>query len=59
MLTARAAAAIGACGLLMLLLLVGIAWRTTSALWFLAFPLLLLGVLAAAAVAVLRMLRHF
>ena len=39
--------------------LVGIAWRATSAAWFLLFPLLLLGLVAAAAMAVLWGLRQF
>lgn len=46
-------------GLLLLLLLVGIAWRTTNALWFLLFPALLVGVAAAGAIAVLWGLRQF
>lgn len=43
----------------LLLLLVGIAWRATSAAWFLLFPLLLLGALIAGAMATLWALRHF
>jgi hypothetical protein len=46
-------------GLMLLLLLIGIAWKATSALWFLLFPLLLVGLVAAAAMAVLWGLRHF
>jgi hypothetical protein len=46
-------------GVLFLIVLLAIAQRTTSALWFMTFPLLLAGVLLAAAAAVLRMLRHF
>lgn len=38
--------------------LVGVAWRATSVLWFLLFPLLLVGALAAAAVVVLWAVRH-
>ena len=45
-------------GILSLGLLVGIAWRATSAGWFLLFPLLLLGMLAAAAISVLWGIRH-
>ncbi len=58
-LSGRASVLVAAAGLIFLILLVGIAQRTTSALWFLMFPLLLLGLLMAAAGAVLRMLRHF
>lgn len=58
-LTARTSAAIGLAGLVLLAVLVGIAWRATSAVWFLVFPLLLLGVLVAAASAALWILRHF
>ncbi len=46
-------------GLVLLLLLIAIAWRATNALWFLVFPALLIGVVAAAAIAVLWGLRHF
>ncbi len=46
-------------GLVLLLLLIGIAWKATSVLWFLLFPLLLVGLVAAAAMAVLWGLRHF
>lgn len=46
-------------GIILLLVLVGIVWRTTNALWFLLFPLLLVGVVAATAMAVLWGLRHF
>lgn len=58
-LTGRAAGAVGLLGLALLAVMVGIAWRATSAVWFLVFPLLLLGVLAAGGVAVLWILRHF
>ncbi|HEU5170937.1 MAG TPA: hypothetical protein VFU46_10380 [Gemmatimonadales bacterium] len=58
-LTGRGAGAIAFAGLLLLAVLVGIAWRATSALWFLVFPLLLLGLLTAAGMAVLWILRHF
>ncbi len=46
-------------GVVLLVLMVGIAWRTTNPAWFLLFPVLLLGVLAALAVGVLWGLRHF
>lgn len=46
-------------GFVLLVLLVGIAWRASNAVWFLFFPLLLIGVVAAAAMAVLWGLRHF
>ncbi|MBI2973882.1 MAG: hypothetical protein HYY39_08880 [Armatimonadetes bacterium] len=49
----------GAAGVVLLLLLIGIAWKATSVLWFLLFPLLLVGLVAAAAMAVLWGLRHF
>ncbi len=58
-LTGRVTAWVGALGLLLMGALVGIAWRTTSPLWFLIFPLLLLGVLISAAVVVLWLLRLF
>ncbi|MGH2398261.1 MAG: hypothetical protein ACRDF6_00320 [bacterium] len=58
-LTGRAAGAAGVLGVVLLGLMVAIAWRATSAVWFLIFPLLLLGVLAAGGVAVLWILRHF
>jgi hypothetical protein len=58
-LTGRLSLAVAAVGLVLLIVLLGIAQRTTSALWFLTFPLLLAGVLIAAGAAVLRMLRHF
>lgn len=58
-LTARVVSWGLAAGLLLLALLIGIAWRTTSAAWFLLFPVLLLGVLGALAVGVLWGLRHF
>ncbi|HET6780757.1 MAG TPA: hypothetical protein VFH67_01540 [bacterium] len=46
-------------GLILLLLLGGIVWKATNALWFLLFPLLLVGLVTAAATAVLWGLRHF
>ncbi len=46
-------------GLVLLALVLGIAWRATSAVWFLLFPLLVVGLLAAAAVGVLWGIRHF
>ncbi|MBI2201552.1 MAG: hypothetical protein HYU43_06385 [Armatimonadetes bacterium] len=49
----------GAAGVVLLLLLIGIAWKATNVLWFLLFPLLLIGLVAAAAMAVLWGLRHF
>lgn len=58
-LTGRTAGAVGVLGLVLLGLMIGIAWRATSATWFLIFPLLLIGVLAAGGVAVLWILRHF
>lgn len=58
-LTSRAAGVMALGGVVLLALLVGIAWRTTSALWFVVFPLLLVGVLIAAASAALWILRHF
>jgi len=45
-------------GLILLVILIGIAWRAQSVGWFLLFPLLLLGVLAAVALGVLAALRH-
>ena len=45
-------------GVVLLILLVGIAWRAQSVGWFLLFPLLLVGVLAAVALGVLAALRH-
>ncbi|HEV8354177.1 MAG TPA: hypothetical protein VGR24_08265 [bacterium] len=45
-------------GLILLAILIGIAWRAQSAGWFLLFPVLLLGVLAAIALGVLAALRH-
>lgn len=45
-------------GGLLLLVLIGIAWRAQSAGWFLLFPLLLLGLLAAVALGMLAALRH-
>lgn len=58
-LTGRFSLLVAAVGLVFLIALLAIAQRSTSALWFMTFPLLLAGVLAAAAAAVLRMLRHF
>jgi len=58
-LTARAAAGTVLIGVGLLAVMVGIAWRTTNAAWFLLFPVLLLGVLAALAVGALWGLRHF
>jgi NAD(P)-dependent dehydrogenase (short-subunit alcohol dehydrogenase family) len=58
-LSGRVSVLVAAAGIAFLLVLLGIAQRTTSPLWFLLFPVLLLGVLLAAAAAVLRMLRHF
>jgi len=46
-------------GVILMVLLVGIAWKATNALWFLLFPLLLVGLVTAAATAVLWGLRHF
>lgn len=58
-LTAGVSAAVGIAGVVLFGLLVGIAWRATSAVWFLVFPLLVVGVLASAGIAVLWILRHF
>jgi hypothetical protein len=58
-LSARVSLLVAAAGVVFLAVLLAIAQRTTSALWFLTFPVLLLGLLVAAAAAVLRMLRHF
>ncbi|HEY6104127.1 MAG TPA: hypothetical protein VI007_12975 [bacterium] len=58
-LSGRVSLVVAAAGITFLVLLFGIAQRTTSPLWFLLFPVLLLGMLIAAAAAVLRMLRHF
>ncbi len=57
--TRRAVSGTTVAGVILLGALVGIAWRATNALWFLLFPVLLVGVLAAAAMAVLWGLRHF
>lgn len=46
-------------GLGLLLLLIGIAWKATNVLWFLLFPVLLIGLVVAAAMAVLWGLRQF
>lgn len=43
----------------MLGLLVGIALRATNVLWFLLFPLLVIGALVGVSLAVLWALRHF
>ncbi len=59
MLTGRHASGSTIIGLILLALVLGIAWRATSAVWFLLFPLLLVGLLAAAAVGVLWGIRHF
>ncbi|HEY3246675.1 MAG TPA: hypothetical protein VGK88_00105 [bacterium] len=45
-------------GVALLIVLVGIAWRAQSVGWFLLFPVLLVGVLAAVALGVLAALRH-
>ncbi len=58
-LTGRHASGSTIIGVLLLALVVGIAWRATSAVWFLLFPLLLVGLLATAAVGVLWGIRHF
>jgi len=58
-LTGRASGALVVLGLVLLAVLVGIAWRATSAAWFLFFPVLLLGVLVAAAATALWILRYF
>lgn len=57
--TRRAVSGTTVAGVVLLGALVGIAWRATNALWFLLFPLLVVGILAAAAMAVLWGLRHF
>jgi lysylphosphatidylglycerol synthetase-like protein (DUF2156 family) len=58
-LTRRHVAWSSSLGVILLLLLVGIAWKATNVLWFLLFPLLLIGLVTAAATAVLWGLRHF
>ncbi len=58
-LTAPVALGTVALGFILLVVLVGIAWRSTNPVWFLLFPLLLMGVLGALAVGVLWGLRHF
>ena len=58
-LTAPVALGTVAGGVILLVLLVGVAWRSTNAAWFLLFPVLLMGVLGALAVGVLWGLRHF
>ncbi len=57
--TRRAVSGATVAGVVLLGALIGIAWRATDALWFLLFPLLVVGVLAAAAMAILWGLRHF
>ncbi len=59
LLTARIVSMGVVTGIILLVLLIGIAWRTTSAAWFLLFPVLLLGILGALAAGVLWGLRHF
>ncbi|HXF81959.1 MAG TPA: hypothetical protein VNN19_04320 [bacterium] len=59
LLTGRGAGLTALAGALLFAGLIGIAWRATSPLWFLIFPLLVLGLLAALGVAVLWILRHF
>lgn len=59
MLTGRHASGSMIIGVILLALMLGIAWRATSAVWFLLFPLLLVGLLAAAALGVLWGIRHF
>lgn len=46
-------------GVVLLVVLVGIAWRASNPVWFLFFPVLLIGVVAATAMAVLWGLRQF
>lgn len=58
-LTAPMALGIVLAGVVLLVVLIGIAWRSTNPIWFLLFPVLLLGVLGALAVGVLWGLRHF
>ena len=57
--TRRAVSGTTVAGVVLLGALIGIAWRATNALWFLLFPLLVVGILAAAAMAVLWGLRRF
>ncbi len=57
--TGRHASGSAVAGILLLALLIGIAWRATNVVWFLLFPLLLIGMLVAAAVGVLWGIRHF
>lgn len=59
LLTARAVGWGLLLGMILLAVLIGIAWRTTSVAWFLLFPLLLIGVIFALGVGVLWGLRHF
>ncbi len=58
-LTAPVALATVVGGIILLIVLVGIAWRSTNAAWFLLFPVLLMGILGALAMGVLWGLRHF
>jgi len=58
-LTAPVALGVVAAGIMLLIVMIGIAWRSTNAAWFLLFPVLLMGVLGALAVGVLWGLRHF
>jgi hypothetical protein len=58
-LSGRVSLLVAGVGVIFLVVLFSIAQRATSVLWFLTFPLLLAGVLVAAAAVVLRMLRHF
>jgi len=58
-LTIQAAAVTLLIGVGLLAVMIGIAWWTTNVAWFLFFPVLLLGTLAALAVGVLWGLRHF
>jgi hypothetical protein len=46
-------------GAVLLAALIGIAWRGGSAAWFLLFPVLVIGVLAAGTLGALWALRHF
>lgn len=57
--TRRAVSGTTVAGVVLLGALVGIAWRATNAAWFLLFPLLVVGILAAAGMAVLWGLRRF
>lgn len=57
--TRRTVSATSIAGVIMLGALVGIAWRATNVVWFLLFPLLVVGILAGTAMAVLWAFRHF